>query len=168
MKKSSLITQDGLELPCVILPVEKSLFPIGKEVLVYCQNRLVRGYIQDDDEFVVSVLENTVVVPFSETNLRVWVRMFPFPFSRMVIPSGEKGFPVTMTSSGELRFFPKFRGFSFCRFPGKSRFPEISGLSRSGDAVSEVLPLFAENGDSPEASESVFIGEGSSGISSFA
>ena len=55
MKKSSLITQDGLELPCVILPVEKSLFPIGKEVLVYCQNRLVRGYIQDDDEFVAAI-----------------------------------------------------------------------------------------------------------------
>ena len=55
MKKSSLITQDGLELPCVILPVEKSLFPIGKEVLVYCQNRLVRGYVQDDDEFVAEI-----------------------------------------------------------------------------------------------------------------
>lgn len=55
MKKSTLITQEGLELPCVILPVEKSLFPIGKEVLTYCQNRLVRGYIQDDDEFVAEI-----------------------------------------------------------------------------------------------------------------
>jgi len=61
MKKSSLITQDGLELPCVILPVEKSLFPIGKEVLVYCQNRLVRGYVQDDDEFVAEI---EIVVDF--------------------------------------------------------------------------------------------------------
>lgn len=61
MKKSNLITQNGLELPCVILPVEKSLFPIGKEVLVYCQNRLVRGYIQDDDEFVAEI---EIVVDF--------------------------------------------------------------------------------------------------------
>ena len=55
MKKSNLITQNGLELPCVILPVEKSLFPIGKEVLVYCQNRLVRGYIQDDEDYVAEI-----------------------------------------------------------------------------------------------------------------
>jgi len=62
MKKSSLITQDGLELPCVILPVEKSLFPIGKEVLVYCQNRLVRGYVQDDDDYVAEI---EIVVEFA-------------------------------------------------------------------------------------------------------
>ena len=65
MKKSSLITQDGSELPCVILPVEKSLFPIGKEVLVYCQNRLVRGYIQDDDEFTaeIEVVADFAIIP---------------------------------------------------------------------------------------------------------
>jgi len=62
MKKSNLITQDGLELPCVILPVEKSLFPIGKEVLVYCQNRLVRGYVQDDDDYVAEI---EIVVDFA-------------------------------------------------------------------------------------------------------
>ena len=61
MKKSNLITQNGLELPCVILPVEKSLFPIGKEVLVYCQNRLVRGYIQDDEDYVAEI---EIVVDF--------------------------------------------------------------------------------------------------------
>jgi hypothetical protein len=62
MKKSNLITQNGLELPCVIFPVEKSLFPIGKEVLVYCQNRLVRGYVQDDDDYVAEI---EIVVEFA-------------------------------------------------------------------------------------------------------
>lgn len=69
MKKSNLITQDGLELPCVILPVEKSLFPIGKEVLVYCQNRLVRGYVQDDDDYVAEieiVVEFTIIPELDE------------------------------------------------------------------------------------------------------
>lgn len=55
MKKSCLITQNGLELSCAILPVEKPLFPVGKEVLVYCQNRLVRGYIQDDEDYVAEI-----------------------------------------------------------------------------------------------------------------
>ena len=65
MKKSSLITQDGLELPCVILPVEKTLFPIGKEVLIYCQNRLVRGYIQDDEDYVaeIEVVADFAMIP---------------------------------------------------------------------------------------------------------
>ena len=61
MKISTLLTHNKLELPCVILPVKKQLFPIGKEVLVYCQNRLIRGYIEDDDDFVA---ELEVVVEF--------------------------------------------------------------------------------------------------------
>ena len=72
MKKSSLITQDGSELPCVILPVEKSLFPIGKEVLVYCQSHLVRGYIQDDDEFVaeIEIVVDFCIIPELEELLK--------------------------------------------------------------------------------------------------
>ena len=62
MKKAILITtRDGLELPCVILPVKRSLFPLGTEVLVYCQNRLVKGYIEDDEDFVAEI---EVVVDF--------------------------------------------------------------------------------------------------------
>jgi hypothetical protein len=61
MKKSNLITHNGLELPCVILS-EKSLFPTGKEVLVYCQNRLARGYIEDDDDYIAEI---EVVVDFA-------------------------------------------------------------------------------------------------------
>ena len=59
MKSAILLTQDGLELPCVILPVEKQLFPTGKEVLVYCQNRLCKGYVDIDEDFVAE-LEITV------------------------------------------------------------------------------------------------------------
>ena len=54
MKVSTLITHNGLNLPCVILS-EKSLFPVGKEVLVYAQNRLVCGYIEDDDDYVAEI-----------------------------------------------------------------------------------------------------------------
>lgn len=62
MKKvSTLLTSNDLELPCVILS-ERSLFPVGKEVLVYCQNRLTKGYIEDDDTLVA---ELDVVVEFA-------------------------------------------------------------------------------------------------------
>lgn len=62
MKKiSTLLTHNDLELPCVILS-EKNLFPIGKEVLVYAQNRLVRGYVEDDDTLVA---ELEIVVEFA-------------------------------------------------------------------------------------------------------
>jgi hypothetical protein len=61
MKKAILLTHNGLELPCVVLPVKRSLFPFGTEVLVYCQNRLVKGYIEDDEDFVAEI---EVVVDF--------------------------------------------------------------------------------------------------------
>lgn len=61
MKITTLITHNGLNLPCVILS-EKSLFPVGKEVLVYAQNRLVRGYIEDDDDYVAEI---EIVVDFA-------------------------------------------------------------------------------------------------------
>lgn len=54
MKISTLLTQNDLELPCVILS-EKTLFPVGKEVLIYCQNRLTRGYVEDDDTLVAEL-----------------------------------------------------------------------------------------------------------------
>jgi hypothetical protein len=61
MKISTLLTHNDLELPCVILS-EKTLFPVGKEVLVYCQNRLARGYVEDDDTLVA---ELEIVVEFA-------------------------------------------------------------------------------------------------------
>lgn len=54
MKTGILVTEE-LELPCVILPVERPLFPVGKEVLVYCQNRLVKGYIDLDEDLVAEL-----------------------------------------------------------------------------------------------------------------
>jgi len=62
MKKiATILTNNDMELPCVILS-EKTLFPVGKEVLVYCQNRLARGYIEDDDTLVA---ELEIVVEFA-------------------------------------------------------------------------------------------------------
>lgn len=55
MKISTLLTNNGLELSCVILPVEKQLSPTGKEVMVYCQNRLARGYIEYDEDYVAEI-----------------------------------------------------------------------------------------------------------------
>jgi hypothetical protein len=57
---ATLLTHNDLDLPCVVLS-EKTLFPVGKEVLVYAQNRLVRGYIEDDDSLVA---ELEIVVEF--------------------------------------------------------------------------------------------------------
>lgn len=61
---STLITHNDLDLPCIILS-EKPLFPVGKEVLVYAQNRLVRGYIEDDDSLVaeMEVIVEYVMAP---------------------------------------------------------------------------------------------------------
>ena len=62
MKKlATLLTHNDLELPCVVI-TEKTLFPVGKEVVVYAQNRLVRGYVEDDESFVA---ELEIVVEFA-------------------------------------------------------------------------------------------------------
>ncbi len=60
MKIGKLLSKD-LELPCVILPVERALNPKGKEVLVYSQNRLARGYMEDD----TTVVEINIIVEFA-------------------------------------------------------------------------------------------------------
>lgn len=61
MKLATLLTQNE-EIPCVILPVQKQLFPIGKEVLVYAQNRIVKGYIQDEENLIA---ELDIVIDFA-------------------------------------------------------------------------------------------------------
>jgi len=43
-----------LELECLILS-RTVLFTGGEEAMVYCQGRLVRGFINDDDDFVAEV-----------------------------------------------------------------------------------------------------------------
>jgi hypothetical protein len=58
---ATLLTHNNLDLPCVVL-LEKTLFPVGKEVLVYAQNRLARGYIEDDDDYIAEI---EVVVDFA-------------------------------------------------------------------------------------------------------
>ena len=63
MTKGILITKNGLELPCVIFPTRRQLFPIGEEVTVYCQNRLVKGYISILDDNIVAELE--ILVDFA-------------------------------------------------------------------------------------------------------
>ena len=50
----TLYTSSGLELPCVILPIRRPLDPIGQEVMVYCQNRLAKGYLEDDN-YVIEI-----------------------------------------------------------------------------------------------------------------
>lgn len=55
MTAAILITQNGLELPCVVLPNFRPLFPKGKEVIVYCQNRLVKAYMDSDEEYVAEL-----------------------------------------------------------------------------------------------------------------
>lgn len=59
MKTSKLLTLNGLELPCVILPVESQ----SKEVIVYCQNRLVKGYINNKLINEIEVIIDWCVIP---------------------------------------------------------------------------------------------------------
>lgn len=69
MKKlATLLTYNDLELPCVVLST-KSLFPVGKEVIVYAQNRLIRGYVEDDDTLIAeleTVVEFAIIPELEE------------------------------------------------------------------------------------------------------
>ena len=53
-KKSLLLTHNKLELECLIIS-RTTLITGGEEALVYCQRRLVKGFINDDDSFVAEV-----------------------------------------------------------------------------------------------------------------
>lgn len=53
-KKSTLLTHNKLELECLIIS-RTTLITGGEEVLVYCQRRLVKGFINDDDDFIAEV-----------------------------------------------------------------------------------------------------------------
>ena len=53
-KKSTLLTHNKLELDCLIIS-RTTLITGGEEALVYCQRRLVKGFINDDDDFVAEV-----------------------------------------------------------------------------------------------------------------
>ena len=53
-KKSTLLTHNKLELECLIIS-RTTLITGGEEALVYCQRRLVKGFINDDDDFVAEV-----------------------------------------------------------------------------------------------------------------
>jgi len=59
-KKAKLLTHDDLELDCLIIS-RKPLIAGGEEVLCYSQNRLVKGYVEDEDDFVA---ELEIVVEF--------------------------------------------------------------------------------------------------------
>lgn len=60
MKVSKLLTKNGLELTCIILPLEKTIFNSTKEVIVYCQNRLVKGEYTPG----IGVVEKCVIIEF--------------------------------------------------------------------------------------------------------
>lgn len=60
MKVSKLLTKNGLELICIVLPLEKPIFESTKEVIVYCQNRLVKGEYTPG----IGVIEKCVIIEF--------------------------------------------------------------------------------------------------------
>ena len=63
-KRSKLLTSNDLELDCVIIS-RKPLIAGGEEVICYSQNRLVKGLVQDDDDFVaeISIVIGFVIIP---------------------------------------------------------------------------------------------------------
>ena len=60
-KKSKLLTHNNLELDCLIIS-RKPLIVGGEEVLCYAQNRIVKGFIQDDEDFVAEI---AIVIGFA-------------------------------------------------------------------------------------------------------
>lgn len=63
-KKAKLLTHNDLELDCLIIS-RKPLIAGGEEVLCYSQNRLVKGYVEDDDDFVaeLEIIVEFIVAP---------------------------------------------------------------------------------------------------------
>ena len=63
-KRSKLLTSNDLELDCVIIS-RKPLIAGGEEVICYSQNRLVKGLVQDDDDFVaeISIIVGFAIIP---------------------------------------------------------------------------------------------------------
>lgn len=53
-ERSTLLTHNKLELECLIIS-RKALITGGEEVIVYCQRRLARGFINDDDDFIAEL-----------------------------------------------------------------------------------------------------------------
>lgn len=54
-RKSTLLTNNGLELECIIL-TSQVLPNGGEKTVVYCQNRLCEGLLMDDaDEYVAEI-----------------------------------------------------------------------------------------------------------------
>jgi hypothetical protein len=60
-KRSKLLTHNDLELDCVIIS-RKPLIAGGEEVLCYAQNRIVKGFVQGEDDFVAEI---AIVVGFA-------------------------------------------------------------------------------------------------------
>ena len=66
MEKSILLTNNGLEVPCIVFPTKRNLFPIGKEVMVYAQNRIAKAYQSDEDDSHVAelgIVVNFCIIP---------------------------------------------------------------------------------------------------------
>jgi hypothetical protein len=63
-KRSKLLTSNDLELDCVIIS-RKPLIAGGEEVLCYAQNRIVKGFIQGEDDFVaeISIVVGFAIIP---------------------------------------------------------------------------------------------------------
>jgi len=63
-KKSKLLTSNDLELDCLIIS-RKPLIAGGEEVLCYAQNRIVKGLVQEDDDFVaeISIVIGFAIIP---------------------------------------------------------------------------------------------------------
>lgn len=63
-KRSKLLTHNDLELDCLIIS-RKPLIAGGEEVLCYAQNRIVKGLVQEDDDFVaeISIVIGFAIIP---------------------------------------------------------------------------------------------------------
>ena len=63
-KRSKLLTSNDLELDCVIIS-RQPLIAGGEEVLCYAQNRIVKGLVQDEDDFVaeISIVVGFAIIP---------------------------------------------------------------------------------------------------------
>lgn len=66
-----LLTNNGLELPCLIVFEGKILPFDGKhqEVLVYCQNRLVKGLLFEDYVSELEIISEFIINPDWEEKL---------------------------------------------------------------------------------------------------
>lgn len=72
VEKAILLTSNDLELDCIVIS-KKPLISGGEEVLVYAQNRIVRGYLEEGFVAELNIIINYAIIPELDNELQSYI-----------------------------------------------------------------------------------------------